>query len=26
MKLGLWMFHQLQKRQKKFNFINFWLP
>jgi len=25
-KFGLWMFHKLQKRQKNFDFIDFWLP
>ena len=26
MKFGLWTFHKLQKRQKNFDFIDFWLP
>ena len=25
-KFGLWTFHELQKRQKNFDFIDFWLP
>jgi len=23
---GLWTFHKLSKRQKNFDFIDFWLP
>jgi len=25
-KFGLWTFHKLLKRQKKFHFIDFWFP
>jgi len=25
-KIGLWTFHKLKKKQKNFNFIDFWLP
>jgi len=25
-KFGLWTFHELSKRQKIFDFIDFWLP
>ena len=26
MKFGLWTFHKFLKRQKNFDFIDFWLP
>jgi len=26
MNFGLWTFHELSKQQKKFDFIDFWLP